>query len=415
MIIAISNQIREVLAPGSSRESFDFLKRVENPSLILDRYGAIWKDLGETEDRQAKQTEQRARSKFLEALVKRKPAAGALEMRRRWFESLAEDEHAAVLVARLQSRLIVNQAASVLENAGLALDRTFGVPYIPGSAVKGVTRAWALQAARAGKLSLLEVLAVFGWAQAPSDRRLLEEAGAPPEAAARSFAGLVAFLPAFPVEDKDAPLGLDIVNCHHRRYYDREPKLERAWDVELPVPNTFPVVEPGGRFFFTVRASTRPNARVWVCKALALEPFDPLERAKDWLKQALEENGIGAKTGAGYGWFRVDEGETARFVAEVRDRIRAAREAEAERRREESRRQAMAPEERAREEIRALDQESFAHFARALAEKSEAEQRAFLAELRENRKDRFKSWKKKKPELAESIAEVARRLGEELP
>ena len=40
------------------------------------------------------------------------------------------------LFAQLQARLMVNMAGGVMENAGLCLDR-FGLPYIPGSAVKG--------------------------------------------------------------------------------------------------------------------------------------------------------------------------------------------------------------------------------------------------------------------------------------
>jgi CRISPR/Cas system CMR subunit Cmr6 (Cas7 group RAMP superfamily) len=49
------------------------------------------------------------------------------------------------LYAQLQSRLMVNMAGGVMENAGLCLDR-FGMPYIPGSAVKGCARRAALAA-----------------------------------------------------------------------------------------------------------------------------------------------------------------------------------------------------------------------------------------------------------------------------
>lgn len=50
-----------------------------------------------------------------------------------------------VLYAQLQSRLMVNMAGGVMENAGLRLDR-YGMPYIPGSAVKGCARRAALAA-----------------------------------------------------------------------------------------------------------------------------------------------------------------------------------------------------------------------------------------------------------------------------
>lgn len=50
-----------------------------------------------------------------------------------------------ILFAQLQSRLMVNMAGGVMENAGLCLDR-FGLPYIPGTAVKGCARRAALAA-----------------------------------------------------------------------------------------------------------------------------------------------------------------------------------------------------------------------------------------------------------------------------
>lgn len=49
------------------------------------------------------------------------------------------------LHAQLVSRLLVNMAGGVMENAGVCLDR-FGLPYIPGSAVKGCARRAALAA-----------------------------------------------------------------------------------------------------------------------------------------------------------------------------------------------------------------------------------------------------------------------------
>ncbi|MBM3883417.1 MAG: hypothetical protein FJ387_27545, partial [Verrucomicrobia bacterium] len=49
-----------------------------------------------------------------------------------------------LLFAQLRSRLLVNMAGGVMENAGLCLDR-FGVPYVPGSAVKGCARRMAIQ------------------------------------------------------------------------------------------------------------------------------------------------------------------------------------------------------------------------------------------------------------------------------
>ena len=62
-----------------------------------------------------------------------------------WLVQTTVSEKSQILFAQLQSRLMVNMAGGVMENAGLCLDR-FGLPYIPGSAVKGCARRTALVA-----------------------------------------------------------------------------------------------------------------------------------------------------------------------------------------------------------------------------------------------------------------------------
>lgn len=85
--------------------------------------------------------------KDAEGLVKRTAVAGPADPA----NALASRQHflfesaATILHAQLQSRLMVNMAGGVMENAGLCLDR-FGLPYLPGSAVKGCARRAALAA-----------------------------------------------------------------------------------------------------------------------------------------------------------------------------------------------------------------------------------------------------------------------------
>lgn len=75
-----------------------------------------------------------------------------------------------VLYGQLQARLMVNMAGGVLENAGLCLDR-FGMPYIPGSALKGCARRMALQQLietddpHGKSRTLLKLLMLFGWGE----------------------------------------------------------------------------------------------------------------------------------------------------------------------------------------------------------------------------------------------------------
>lgn len=215
--------------------------------------------------------------------------------------------------ATLKGRLIVNQAGGILENAGLCLHPHFGYPYVPGSAVKGVARhaawcEWNAEADDAKKADIARRIAVvFGY---PTMDKGLDEYLADRGCDERR-SGAVTFFAAEP-ENGKAPLVTDIVNCHHRKYYDGS--QPDATDDEQPNPQFFPAVEAGATFVFTIApvsrakfggvASPLPNGASSATPAGRDVPA-ALADAKRWLKAALTENGVGAKTSAGYGWFSV--------------------------------------------------------------------------------------------------------------
>ena len=226
-------------------------------------------------------------------------------------------------VAKLGGRLIVNQAGGILENAGLCLHPHFNAPYIPGSALKGVARhaawrSWNEEKDDARKTELAkEIAEIFGY---PTGNKSLDDYLAAMGCNERR-SGSVCFMPAFP--ETTAKLVVDIVNCHHPKYYSGDDKFSDAADVEPPVPNFFPAVEKDCQFVFTLVPLRGGN----------------VERAKSLLIEALTVNGVGAKTAAGYGWFVYDEEaekarEEARAKAEEKKRLAAekaaAEQAEAE-------------------------------------------------------------------------------------
>ena len=191
------------------------------------------------------------------------------------------------IIATLKSRLIVNQAGGILENAGLCLHRHFGYPYIPGSAVKGLARhaawcEWKAEEDEDKKLEIAKKIAdVFGYPTGDKDG--LDEFLKP---YVKECAGTVCFMAAEPVGR--APLVMDIVNCHHPKYYRGE--QTEATDTENPIPNFFPAVEKGVQFKFQLVPLRNSSDR-------------NLDFAKKWLVEAITIHGIGAKTAAGYGWF----------------------------------------------------------------------------------------------------------------
>jgi len=255
-----------------------------------------------------------------------------------------------LIVGKSQARLMVNMAGGVMENAGLCLDRLSGIPFIPGSAIKGCARRMAIQEVLElteldGKAKHLESLAlVFGWGDAEwkdgrakdkktgknkglySDFEYACGEGKPwemvrakvsQELAIRlkikakdampvwkqlpAYAGLASFLPAYPQSSPLPDLELDVLTCHHPDYYRGELEMPVALDTESPVPVVFPALAPGHLFCFAVIGRDQ--------KLVA--------QARSWLRNGLQIFGIGAKTAAGYGWFDCAESATNELAASI--------------------------------------------------------------------------------------------------
>lgn len=207
-------------------------------------------------------------------------------------------------VATLRSDLIVDQAGGILENAGISIHPHFNVPYLPGSAVKGVARhaawcEWNAETDETKKEAIANRIAeVFGYPT--GDGRPAKDASrGGPDAYLddylakrgwkdRKTSGTAVFMAAFPCDQNGNPapasLKVDILTPHGGN------------DWTDPVPNPFPVVARGTSFQFAVGSIDAFHAGS-VADALA------------WLKRGLAQGGLGAKTAAGYGAFTI-AGET---------------------------------------------------------------------------------------------------------
>ena len=152
---------------------------------------------------------------------------------------------------------------------GFAWHHTLGTPYLPGSSLKGLTRAWARDWS---DLGADDVARMFG-----------------PEANAKLSVGSVIFLDALPV----APVALeaDVMTPHYGPWYQGE-KGAVPGDWHSPTPIPFLTVAPGQTFLFAVLPRT----------ASAQDRKD-CNTAATLLKEALDGLGAGAKTSVGYGQF----------------------------------------------------------------------------------------------------------------
>lgn len=286
--------------------------------------------------------------------------------------------------ATLKSRLMVDMAGTVIENAGLCLDRHFGMPYIPGSALKGL----ALRGARVAGTPDAEIKRVFGEQDRSLDARK----------------GLACFLPAYPTHR--AQLELDVMTGHHGGYYRGDKQYAESPDTESPIPVKFPTVKAGTEFCFVVCGRSEADQAL-------------VEQAANWLITGITELGVGAKTAAGYGWFQYDaESEKKREAAQEnkrREELIAQQQADAEAQRLAE----MSPEQRRKEELLKLDDGALAGMVKSLAGEDEITQRAFFRMLQDEKCNLWKDWRKAKKgkgvERVDILRQLASSIGEELP
>lgn len=174
-----------------------------------------------------------------------------------------------------------------LEN-GFSFLSPYGLPYLPGSGVKGVLRraAEALSDEDEAGWTLEALVALFG---------LEPESGAVDAPRNR---GALEFWDVFPQLAGDRLL-VDILNPHHSDYYQNG---AAPHDAENPKPVFFLTVPPNSPFTFHVRCHSallpEPLRNGW--RPLLGTAF---ELAFDWI-------GFGAKTAVGYGAMRRQERAT---------------------------------------------------------------------------------------------------------
>jgi len=161
-------------------------------------------------------------------------------------------------------RLVVGLGGESVLETSVTLHRTYGVPFIPGSALKGLAASYAHR-------RLEDVL----W----------REGGMAHQAAfgTTEQAGCVVFYDALYIPGTGVdrrPLHQDVMTVHHPQYYRGEDSAPADWDSPIPVH----FLTSTGKYLLAVSG---PD--LWSQKALEI------------LGLALAEEGVGGKTSRGYG------------------------------------------------------------------------------------------------------------------
>lgn len=255
----------DIPIPFSTAEAFQRTTQYRNLGLLFDRYIGYqtgWKMEGSHKFDEATTLvglanswrRQASHGKLYDGLDGRQVAT---------FKAVGAES----FVSSPEWRLVVGLGRDSPLEVGLTLHRVYGCPYVPGSALKGMTKAWAEAMFGEDEDKKEEISRVFG----EPDK-----------------AGEAVFYDALPT----APprYEVDIMNPHYPDYY-REGKREVPAGWQSPTPVYFITVAGGSRFRFAVGSRTRNS--------------DMANTAQEWLKEALQDMGVGGKTTSGYGFWNL--------------------------------------------------------------------------------------------------------------
>lgn len=256
MIQLVRNKIKKAFCQSDS----------VNPSLLLQ------KGLLEIEEKKSKDSDNKLDNKKTDHLKKmvNLPASPEYENAfNRWFGLTDDPSRFQRSAMALENRLLIGLTGNAALETGCNLSHNYGMPYISGSSVKGIVRAWAIQHLTEHSNELEEL---FGTDDSEQPHRV---------------SGLVTFHDAWwiPKQESTKPFVLDVVTTHHQKYYNGT--QDTPLDTDSPIPNHLLAVQ--GSFLFVLEGD--PEATK-LCQTM--------------MERALAKNGIGAKTAAGYGYMKID-------------------------------------------------------------------------------------------------------------
>ena len=259
--------------------------------LLLARYLAeASKDAGGTAD-SGSTTREQARKDLLVAAQKATADPGLKSLYElayaRWQAMVTElkaSSHARTQRFRSAGRLILGLGGENVTETGLTLHHTYGVPYLPGTALKGLAAHYAHT--------------VWGGAEGPDAAQwtldgechrtlfgTLDDGG---------MGGLVDFQDGWITPSSLGNcLALDVMTPHHTGYYmSDESEVTEPSDFDSPIPVSFLSVK--GAFDVAVSARDPRLPAEWVARAM------------DALTAAIRDWGIGGKTSSGDGRMTAD-------------------------------------------------------------------------------------------------------------
>jgi len=267
--------------PSTTKEQVEKRKEIcKNLSLLLDKYipiTALDGGKGKGDWLKILQPEKHIDAKLTEQAY------------HRWY-ALTSATGAVFFTAKTDWRMVVGLGGESVLETDLTLHSLYGMPYIPGSALKGLARAYVTQEK-----------SVYYIAASDNKQKMVpsKDDEHDHEDIKRIFgtqekAGTVVFFDAMPLNG-NAHFELDIMNPHYPDYYQT---LQKNTPTP-PANDQSPIPIP----FLTVANTTFAFA-IAPLNSYKQQHIDDVVLVKGWLQEAVQKYGVGGKTSAGYGYFR---------------------------------------------------------------------------------------------------------------
>jgi CRISPR-associated protein Cmr6 len=221
---------------------------------------------------------------------------------------LKTDPNLFLMAAKTAAPLAVGLGDKNVYETGLCFSKTLGVPIIPGSSIKGAMRRAAAKmlgiedkvlvpAKGSGRLTWDQGRTTEDYLKGVEDREIKDKLlqwcalfGSASEAGIFDVLQAIPYLDAKPRSGQQL-LMVDVVTVHHPHYYQTSLGRDHPSpsDRDDPTPIQFLSVRPGVEFLFAIRCEDP----AW------MKPIVNI------LRYTLQRVGLGAKTNAGYGRFKV--------------------------------------------------------------------------------------------------------------
>lgn len=291
MSIPLSRQITEILNSQ--------LNNASNLYLLLTKYVNCWINRNNTwKYEQERRNGGSGKTKCFLAAVRFSQDQQRTSFYKTYFERwecFLSSQNATQLRAKVHWRLVVGLGSGSVLETSMTLHHIYGVPYIPGSALKGVVSCYYLEK---NKDQIIKKIDEKNRTINEENKKYKKDSLSNLEEFAKKEyqeyieifgneekKGKVIFFDAYPTTFPQ--LEIDIMNPHFDDYYKGE---KPPADYLIPKPIKFLTVAKDTEFIFAFKTESNDKTLT--------------ETVKTLITEALKNYGIGAKTAVGYGYFK---------------------------------------------------------------------------------------------------------------